>query len=69
MPNLVAVILVVGLAVERGFSEWLHAKERRYLTNAAIAKTPGELKQLEAKVPRKRPEPVSIDGFDGQVGI
>lgn len=69
MPNLIAALLIVGLLSERAFAEWTHAKERRYLVNAAIADTPAELKVLDA--PRRMPKPKKepIDGFAGQIGI
>lgn len=69
MSDLIAGILVIALAAERMFAEWTHAKERRYLINAAIADTPGELKLLEAKPPKRQAAPEPIDGFEGQVGI
>ena len=71
MPDLIAVLIVIGVTAERAWTEWLHARERRYLINAAIADTPGELRVLEQ--PRRRKEPKLAgdipDGFDGQVGL
>lgn len=71
MPDAIAGLLVLALAAERMFAEWLHARERRYLTNATIAKTPGELRVLEESSRRRQPKPVQeeIDGFEGQVGL
>lgn len=67
MPDVVAVMLVTALAVERVIAEYLHARERRYLVNAAIAKTPGELRMLDK--PEKRRKVAELpDGYDGQVG-
>lgn len=64
------IVVAVLLAAERAFAEWRNAKERRYLINAAIATTPAELKQLEAKPERRpRPQHEPIDGFSEAVGI
>ena len=69
MSDLVAALIVIGLAVERGLAEWLHARERRYLINAAIADTPGELRVLEHKLERRREaKPTLPEGFENQVG-
>lgn len=70
MPDLAIVLLVAGAVCERAWSEWLHAKERRYLVNATIATTPGELKALEHKGER-RPKAVvpAPDGYEHPVGI
>ena len=70
MPDFTVVAVGAMLAGERMFAEWHHARERRYLVNAAIATTPAELKQLEAKPPRQPKKPREpIDGYTEPVGI
>ncbi len=70
MAEVILGLVIAALLVERYFSNRAQAAERVRLTNALVAKTPGELVALNrdpVTVPREpRPMP---DGFDGQIGL
>ncbi len=68
-------VIAIALMVFIGWLEWSHMKDRRYLINTIIARTPNEARILNqefvsAPQPVFTPEPAEIlDGFDGPVGI
>lgn len=75
MIELITVLALLGFI---GWLEWSHAKERRYLINCLIARTPNEARLLNSTPlpptpPREDDEDVFwadiADGFDGQTGI
>lgn len=74
MIELIVVLALLGFV---GWLEWSHAKERRYLINCLIARTPNEARILnQTPLPPIPPRDVDeefwadiADGFDGQTGI
>ena len=79
MNDFTMLVTVLSLLGFIGWLEWTHSKERRYLINCLIAKTPNDvrlLNQLESplpSVPMQRGddfwEEDEIEGFVGQTGI
>ncbi len=72
MPEVILGLVIVALLVERYFSNRAQAAERIRLTNALVARTPGDLVALNRDVPRgtvpREPRP-TLDGFEGQAGL
>lgn len=72
---MIGLIIAASLIVLIGWIEWAHMRERRYLTNLLIARTPNEARILNrefdsAPQPTTTPDPYdTIDGFEGPVGI
>lgn len=76
---MIELLVVVSLLGFLGWLEWTHAKERRYIINCLIARTPGEARVLNAPLGEKKTlVPVAaenfwseddIEGFEGQVGL
>ena len=73
-------LVVVSLLAFIGWLEWTHAKERRYLINCLIAKTPNDVRLLNQIDPPYPSEPMVrgddffddpdfAEGFTGQSGI
>lgn len=73
MPEAILGLVIVALLVERYFADRNHQRETQRLVNAVLAKTPGELallnREMESVPVSPRPEPSSIDGFEGQAGL
>jgi hypothetical protein len=71
MTELLVVIALLGFI---GWLEWTHAKERRYIINCLIAKTPGQARILNAPVappaaaPRTPETFWDDEDFEAQVG-
>ena len=76
---MIEVIVVLALLSFLGWTEWSHARERRYLINCLIARTPNEARILnQTPLPPVPPrdtdeqfwdELAAAEGFDGQTGI
>lgn len=71
MIETIVIICLIGFII---WLEWSRTRERRYLTNLIVARTPAEARILNEEftrpVPARIPDPVEIlDGFDGPVGI
>jgi len=72
---MIETIIAIALIVFICWLEWSHMKDRRYLINTIIARTPNEARILNqefipAPQPTFLPDPVeTLDGFDGPVGI
>lgn len=78
MSDITMLIVTLALLGFIGWLEWSHAKERRYLVNCLIARTPNEARILNQTPPPPIPlrEPDEdifwaemADGFEGQTGI
>ena len=75
--TIVLGLVIAALLVERYLSNRSHAEEVARLTSAVIVKNAGELRMVD-EVWSDRPivapdwvppEPVTIDGYEGQAGI
>jgi hypothetical protein len=72
---MIEAIIAICLMVFVGWLEWSHMRDRRYLINTIIARTPNEARILNqefasAPQPAFLPDPIEVlDGFDGPVGI